>query len=362
MQLLIGMLEKIQLPRKFNSHMFTLTERGGTTLVLLGHAPRFLLDQALDLPGLPRKLVIAQEEMHSTPKTYDVWPFEGEVRTAPLTMTLYEALRLSAPSRPAAAPGATPVAKTNPAVEASPAAKDVSPATATSPPPKDVSPVILPTVIAAGLADGINPCAFAVMAFFTAVLFALRRSRRHILKIGAAYIAAMYLTYFAIGLGLLRSLDLLGQPHLVIQAGAAIVIALGLIQLKDGLLPGLPLHLTIPRLGWQLIQSWARRANLLAAAVVGGLVGLCTLPCSGGIYVAILGMLSSQTGFVDGFGYLALYNLMFIVPLIVILLAITSRPMSLALAGWERAHTRALHGATGAIMVALGVFILGWLS
>lgn len=333
MELLIKMGDEIGLPRSFSSHMFTFVKREGSVFVLLGHPPRDLIEQVLKLSGAVSKLVIIQEEMHIAPSTYDLWPFQGEIKRYPINTPLDEALRLAD------------------ALKSQPV-----------PPAQDASPLLLPTVLAAGLADGINPCAFAVMAFFTALLFALRRTRQQILQMGTAYIVGMYVTYFVLGLGLLRTLDLLNQPHLFTQGGAVLVILFGLVQVKDAVFPGAPLHLTVPKPGWELIQSWARRANLPAALVLGGLVGLCTLPCSGGIYVAILGLLTSQANYATGIGYLSLYNLMFILPLAAILLVIGNRPMSLALANWERHHTRSLHGVIGVIMVGLGIFILGWLG
>jgi cytochrome c biogenesis protein CcdA len=53
--------------------------------------------------------------------------------------------------------------------------------------------------------------------------------------------------------------------------------------------------------------------------VDGFLVGLCTFPCSGGIYIAIIGLLASQTTYLRGVSYLGLYNLAFIAPLLIIL-------------------------------------------
>lgn len=332
LQLLNKMAEEVGLPKEFNSFMFTFIRRGEAQLVLLGHPPQDLILQALRLPDLPSKLLIDQPEMHEGAKTYDFWPFEGEVKRVDIKVPLEEALRQAN------------VLKAQPVRT-----------------PSQSSSILLPTVLLSGLADGINPCAFAVMSFFTALLFALRRTRQQIFKLGAAYIAGMYVTYFLLGLGLMRALDLFGQPHLVIQAGGTVAIILGLIQIKDGILPGLPLHLTVPKFGWEMIQSWARRTSTPAALALGGLVGLCTLPCSGGIYVAILGLLSAQTSYTLGLGYLTLYNVMFVLPLVGILLAVNSRPVSLALAGWERKNAASIHLVIGVVMVVLGVLIVGWL-
>lgn len=328
------MANEAGLPKNANSFMFTFLQREGSTVVLMGHPPRSVIDQALRAPGLPKLVVIEQPEMHDeNPRTYDLRLAQGEVSRFDARTPLDQALRQV---------GAT---------------KDDQAGA-----PAQASSALLPTVVLAGLADGINPCAFAVMAFFTALLFALRRSRLHILQMGSLYIVGMYVTYFALGLGLLQALIAIGQPHFVTQVGGALAIAFGLVQIKDGLFPGLPLHLTVPKPGWELTQSWARRANQPGAAVLGGLVGLCTLPCSGGIYVAVLGLLSARASYADGLGYLALYNGAFVLPLVAILLAVGNRHTSLALAGWERTHTVGMHLFAGAAMVALGAIMLGHLA
>lgn len=220
--------------------------------------------------------------------------------------------------------------------------------------------MLLPAVLVAGLLDGINPCAFAVMAFLVAFLFAIRRARWQVLFVGTSYIVGMYLVYFALGLGLLRALNLPGQPHLVARASAGLVIMLGLVQLKDGLFPQLPLHLSMPVPAWNAARALMTRTGPLSAAALGGLVGLCTVPCSGGIYLGILGLLTAETTYLAGVGYLAIYNVMFILPLTAILLLVANRPTARALAVWERGHTQAMHLLAGLTMLALGILILAW--
>ncbi|GFP39531.1 hypothetical protein HKBW3S47_01229, partial [Candidatus Hakubella thermalkaliphila] len=73
------------------------------------------------------------------------------------------------------------------------------------------------------------------------------------------------------------------------------------------------------------IGSLAQRATLPSSLALGVLVGLCTFPCSGGIYVAVIGLLASQKSYFQGLGYLLAYNVMFILPLIAILALASNR-------------------------------------
>ena len=71
--------------------------------------------------------------------------------------------------------------------------------------------ITLPTVIIAGAVDGINPCAFTVLLLFITAMLAtmqageqsLRVVRSRILSLGGIYIAAVFLTYLGLGVGLL---------------------------------------------------------------------------------------------------------------------------------------------------------------
>ena len=221
---------------------------------------------------------------------------------------------------------------------------------------------LLPTVLGTGLADGVNPCAFAVLLVFLGLMFGLRRSRGMILAVDGLFILMIYVAYLGIGLGLLRALTLFESPHFLAWAGAAVVIALGLVNVKDALWPGRGPSLRIPAVGHRAIERWLSRGTLLATGVGGLLVGLCTFPCSGGIYVAILGLLASQTTFGQGLGYLLAYNVAFVAPLIVILGFVSNRRTMGALSRWEARNIVTFKGLTGLAMILLGVAIVIWLS
>ena len=215
-------------------------------------------------------------------------------------------------------------------------------------------------VLSTGLLDGINPCAIAVLLFFLAFLFTLHRARREMLAMGSVYIAAIYLTYFGIGLGLWGAIVISGVPHLAAKVGAWLLIALGLINTKDYFRYGRGITLSVPAIGHQALHRWLGRATLPATAAGGFLVGLCTFPCSGGIYVAVLSLLASKSTYWTGLGYLVLYNLMFVLPLIVLLLLVGNRRTLGQLSRWEADHKRGVKLASGLAMVVLGGVILLW--
>src|SRR3990170_3815439 len=132
--------------------------------------------------------------------------------------------------------------------------------------------ITLPAVVIAGVIDGINPCAFTVLLLFiTALLTNLRTGeqivgavRLRMLGIGSIYIAAIFLTYLAIGVGLLKSLDFFPRQHFPARAGALLAILFGLWMLKDYFLPGMGWRLQAPGRVGQIARQSAKQATIPA--------------------------------------------------------------------------------------------------
>ncbi len=226
--------------------------------------------------------------------------------------------------------------------------------------------ITLPTVIVAGLLDGINPCAFTVLLLFiTAMLTTLqagdqspRAVRARLVGRGAFYIAAIFLTYLALGVGLLTSVDFFAQQHLPARIGALAAILFGLWMLKDVFLPDVGWQLQAPRKVAEVARRSAKVATVPALLVGGFLIGLCTVPCSGAVYLGILSLLALQPSALLGYGYLVLYNVMFVMPLVAILAAAASRPAFNRLAHWNLHHKKGMKLALGGGVVVMGLLIL----
>ena len=104
----------------------------------------------------------------------------------------------------------------------------------------------------------------------------------------------------------------------------------------------------------------AADVDVIPAALLGGfLIGLCTIPCSGAIYLAIVALLAAQHNPLTAYGYLLLYNVLFIAPLLAILVLASSRPLLTRLARWQREHRERVRLVIGAGVTALGLLLLG---
>ncbi len=326
---LLARSDALGVPPHLQSH---LTVFVGDRLIIEGHVPEHVIADLLTAPPDAFERVLVYQDRMSGATAYTVWAFRGEPQTYPIATPVGEYLAY--------------LQEHSPHLEATVSAHDRRP--------------LLPLVLTTGFLDGLNPCAFAVLLFFIAFLFTLRRTTSSIWAMGLTYVAAIYLAYFLIGLGLMQAILFAGEHHLMAKVGSWLVIALGLINVKDYFFPQLPIHLRIPTIAHGTIQDWLKRATFPAAAVGGFLVGLCTFPCSGGIYVAIVGLLAARATYWQGVGYLGLYNLMFVSPLLLILAGVGNRRVMHRIRLLEQSSRRWVRLATGLAMIGIGAVILIW--
>ncbi|MDO8430108.1 MAG: cytochrome c biogenesis protein CcdA [bacterium] len=219
---------------------------------------------------------------------------------------------------------------------------------------------LLPLLMVAAIADSINPCAFSVLILTIAFLMSIGKLRTKILEIGGAYIFGIFAIYILIGLGILQALHLFNTPHFMAKVGAGLLILLGAINLINEFFPNFPIKLRIPMMAHNKMAALMEKASMPTAFLLGGLVGLCEFPCTGGPYLMVLGLLHDQATFSAGLGYLILYNLIFVLPLIVILLIAGDQTLLGKVQEWKKAETKQMRLWGGVIMVLLGLLIFAF--
>jgi len=186
-----------------------------------------------------------------------------------------------------------------------------------------------------GLIDGINPCAFATIIFFISYLTLVNRKGKELLWVGGMFTLAVFVTYFLIGTGALKIVTTLSILPMVrkifIFAMAIISAVLACLSLSDyfkfkktGKTSEATLQLP-PRIK-KMIHSTIRenvktRNFIIMAVVTGFLVSILELACTGQIYLPTLIFISNVPELrANALLYLFLYNLMFVVPLIIVFL------------------------------------------
>jgi cytochrome c-type biogenesis protein len=227
----------------------------------------------------------------------------------------------------------------------------------------------VPMVLAAGVADGFNPCAFALLVLFATYTLTLVNSvtadgrptleaRRRLLGAGSLYVGAVWVTYFIIGLGLLSFLGWLGQDHLVTRIAAVLALVMALWMLKDVFLPGWGPSMMAPAGTHGRMHKAIERGGLAGMLIAGVLVGICTVPCSGAIYLDIVAVLNASGGGPTGIALLAIYNLAFITPLVALLLAVSDRRVLGKLGRWNRSNSPWIKAGLAIAVLAMSFGLL----
>lgn len=217
--------------------------------------------------------------------------------------------------------------------------------------------------LALGLLDGFNPCAMWVLLFLLSLLVNLR-DRWKMFVIAATFVAVSGLAYFAFMAAWLNVFLLIGLSRATEIVLGGIAMAIGAINVKDflafrrGPTVGIP-EAAKPGL-YARIRGILSAENVPAAiggvAVLALLVNVVELLCTAGfpaVYTRVLTM--HQLPWWEYYGYLALYNLAYVlddsVMVLIAVFTLSSRKLQEKGARW-------LKLISGIVMMGLGMVLL----
>jgi hypothetical protein len=214
----------------------------------------------------------------------------------------------------------------------------------------------------AGL-DAFNPCAFFVLLFLLS-LMAHARSRMRMALVGGVFVLFSGLLYFVFMAAWLNLFLLVGYLPLVTIGAGLVALLVGAVNIKDFAWPQRGITLSIPeraKLGlYQRTRDLVNAANLpamLAGTVVLALAANAyELLCTAGfplVFTRILTLADLSTP--AHYGYLALYNLVYVVPLLAIVVAFV---MTLGARKLKEREGRILKLLSGLMMLGLGLVLL----
>jgi len=188
------------------------------------------------------------------------------------------------------------------------------------------------TVILGGLVDGLNPCAFATLVFFVSYLTLSGRKGREILAVGGAFTLGVFLAYLAVGLGFYKVLDLLGNLLKTLEqwvygftglfcAVLAVFSFSDALKARKGEIGDMALNLPHGlrmRINAVIRRGRKSQAFVAGAFVTGIVVSFLELACTGQVYVPIIFAISRPEMRSRALLFLVIYNLLFILPLVVV--------------------------------------------
>ncbi len=228
------------------------------------------------------------------------------------------------------------------------------------------------TVVVAGLVDGLNPCAFATLIFFISYLTFTDRQGSAVLAVGGSFTLGVFLAYVLVGVGLWRLLSTL--PFLttlgqwVIGLTAVLCGVLAVLSFRDYLRARQgeikDMTLVMPEILRKRTHAVIRRASgarafTLVAFPVGAVVSLLELACTGQIYLPTIIFVMSVPGLqAQAVLFLLLYNLMFILPLVVVFLLVYFGTNSMQLGLFLRNHAATVKLGTALLFGALATWLI----
>lgn len=230
-----------------------------------------------------------------------------------------------------------------------------------------VEQVTLGIVMAAALADSINPCVFGVLIFLLAYMTRVFKNKTRMLIAGLIYVTAVYLTYFLIGMGIFTLAYTAGLAKPFYRFAAIVAILAGLFEIKDyfwygrgfslQMIPGASKRIKMYSKTMEKMETKHPIVSLAIAALLGVFVVFVELPCTGAPYLAILGMLSTGQ-YAAGIPLLLLYNLIFILPLFVIIGLVYTGQTSKKLSKWRKKYRGTMRLGIGLFLLLLGAYML----
>jgi glutaredoxin len=227
-------------------------------------------------------------------------------------------------------------------------------------------------VVGAGLLDGVNPCAFTTIIFFVSYLALMGRKGRDILFVGASFTVAVFIAYLLVGVGVLSFVHSLGVintlSRVVYLATGVFCLGLAALSIVDwyrirrGRLEDITLKLPdgLQKRVHKAIREGRNMRNYVWAAFVTGFaVSLLELACTGQVYLPTIIFVSGVPELrINALFYLVVYNLMFILPLVVVFVLVYYGTTSKQLTGFFRSRAAWVKALTAILFGALGSWLL----
>jgi cytochrome c biogenesis protein CcdA len=203
--------------------------------------------------------------------------------------------------------------------------------------------------------DAVNPCTLAVLGLMlVAILTYNPTKKRNILLAGLAFVFSVFVMYLIYGLIIIESFQLLSALktvqlwlYKILGIGA---IVLGCFKLKD-FFRAKTVCKVVPKVDRILSKITSPRGAFL----VGAFVTVFLLPCTIGPYIICGGILCSL-GILKALPWLLLYNLIFVLPMLAVVLIIYFGLRKVEdISSWQAKNIRFLDLIAGLVILVLGI-------
>ncbi len=215
-------------------------------------------------------------------------------------------------------------------------------------------------IFLAAAADSINPCAMMVLLILLGSLVVYQKNDIvRIVSTVVSFISAVFITYFVLGLGIINLIVSSKMAEQISMLVGVLAISVGLLSLKDAF--------WYSGSGLEIPAAWKERitnillkiASPLGAFAAGMVVTMFELPCTGGPYLFGLSLIADSTSIIERIGYLFLYNVVFVSPLVAIAILCIRGVVAIEQAEkFRNDHIKAIRCITGIVMLTGGIWLL----
>jgi cytochrome c biogenesis protein CcdA len=230
------------------------------------------------------------------------------------------------------------------------------------------------SIVVAALVDAVNPCAIATIIFLVSFLATQKRKRSEVLAVGLAFAAAVFTTYMLLGIGAFKVITMLDQyfwvSRVIKWSAVALAGFVGIISIVDALRfkksgDAKEITLQLPksvklRIHKIITENMKGNRLIIGTIVTGFLVTLLEAVCTGQVYLpTIVLMTQSSAGSMKliGWLYLLMYNFIFVVPLLAVMVAAYYGMKWTDLSKMMQKHMTLVKLLLGAVMLGMALYL-----
>jgi len=220
----------------------------------------------------------------------------------------------------------------------------------------------LSVLIGAAIVDSINPCTIAVMVLLMGAVLC-SKGKKDVLVCGTVFSAVIFIMYLLYGFGIMKAITSFGLSTLfygVVTIGALLLAIMefnAYVNYKPGFM-AVEMPMFLRPHAKKVMQNATSPLGVAFSAV---LCSVFLIPCSSGPYLVVLGMIA-KAATLKSLSYLILYNFFFVLPMLIITIAIYFGKTSAEQIGAAKEkYIKHIHLFSGLILLVLFLIMLNQL-
>ena len=218
----------------------------------------------------------------------------------------------------------------------------------------------LPLFVTTALISGFNPCVFSVLIFLMSTLTGAS-TRNKMLSFGITYIATVFVVFFLSAIALVQFVKIIGAQNLMLtKIGIGILLLIiGIVSVKDFVWYNRWFSFKIPSFAKHSLSSFAQTGSFIGVILLGFVATVAAIPCTMGPFTYFSTTYLNVMSPIQNNAYTAIFSLFFIIPMVLVFLAIFAIKIQTDRAEkWRIESARYMKLVSGLLMVAFGLLLV----